>query len=115
MTVTFSGYLPATETFTVAAGEIAARDINLTSAAAAGPATKDGKVQLAAFTVSSEREGNATHVRRAWAVLVSRASGESPCGLGLGVQTEGFVDRSNRFVGLSWVDGHRDLNLGSSD
>ncbi len=60
--VTFTGYNTITETFTVSAGQIAVRDLNLTSAAAV-PTTKDGVVQLAAFTVSSEREGNAKAIQ----------------------------------------------------
>ena len=56
--VTYTGYNSVSESFTVTAGQIATREINLTSAAA-GPARKDGVVQLSAFTVSSEREGNA--------------------------------------------------------
>ncbi len=63
ITVTFSGYAPATESFTVVAGQAAVREINLTSAGAAAPPSKDGKVQLQAFTVSSEREGNAKAVQ----------------------------------------------------
>ncbi len=63
ITVAFSGYTPVTESFTVGAGQTAVREINLTSAAAPAPVTKDGKVQLAAFTVSSEREGNAKAVQ----------------------------------------------------
>jgi TonB-dependent receptor len=63
ITVTFSGYLPATESFNVAAGQTVVREITLTSAATSAPPVKDGKVQLAAFTVSSEREGNAKAVQ----------------------------------------------------
>ena len=63
ITVNFSGYTPATESFAVVAGQTAVREINLTSAAATPPAVKDGKVQLQAFTVSSEREGNAKAVQ----------------------------------------------------
>jgi TonB-dependent receptor len=59
VTVNFTGYNPAKETFTVTPGQTAVREINLTSTAAAPAATKDGVVQLSAFTVSSEREGNA--------------------------------------------------------
>jgi len=62
ITVTFTGYNTAKETFTVTAGQTAVREINLTSAAAA-PATKDGVVQLTAYTVSSEREGNAKAIQ----------------------------------------------------
>ncbi len=61
ITVTFSGYTPATESFTVSASQTAVREINLTSAVTS--AAKDGTVQLAAFTVSSEREGNAKAVQ----------------------------------------------------
>ena len=55
--ITFTGYNPVRETFTVTAGQTAVREIILTSTAAA-PATKDGIVRLDAFTVSTEREGN---------------------------------------------------------
>ncbi len=58
--VSYSGYVPARDAFTVTAGQIAAREINLTSTAASPPAAgRDGVVQLSAFTVSTEREGNA--------------------------------------------------------
>ena len=63
VTVTFSGYTPATESFTVSPGLPAVREIILTSAASPASLTKDGKVQLQAFTVSSEREGNAKAVQ----------------------------------------------------
>ena len=76
ITVAFSGYTPATESFTVSAGQTAVREIVLTSAAAA-PTVKDGKVQLQAFTVSSEREGNAKAVqaqRRSMDIISSVSS-----------------------------------------
>ena len=63
ITVTFSGYTPATESFNVSAGQTTVREINLTSAAASTTAIQGGTVQLAAFTVSSEREGNAKAVQ----------------------------------------------------
>jgi len=63
VTVTFSGYPPATDTITLAAGQTAVREINLTPATTAAPKVKDGRVQLQAFTVSSEREGNAKAVQ----------------------------------------------------
>jgi TonB-dependent receptor len=63
ITVTFLGYNTLNETFTVSAGQTAVRELNLTSAAAAPAVTKDGVVQLAAFTVSSEREGNAKAIQ----------------------------------------------------
>lgn len=56
VTVSFTGYNQAKEAFTVTAGQTAVREINLTSTAAGE--SKDGVVQLSAFTVSSEREGN---------------------------------------------------------
>ena len=59
VTVTFTGYNSATETFAVAAGQTAVREITLVSAASAPAAGKDGVVTLQAFTVATEREGNA--------------------------------------------------------
>ncbi len=60
LTVTYIGYNTVTETFTVTAGQTAVREINLTSTAGnAGTAGPGGIVELQAFTVSSEREGNA--------------------------------------------------------
>ncbi len=58
--VTYSGYDTVKQTFTVSAGAIAAREINLVSSATSAPAAgKDGILKLQAFTVSTEREGNA--------------------------------------------------------
>ena len=61
ITVTYTGYITLNESFTVTAGQPAVREVNLISASAA-PVTggaKNGEVlQLAAFSVSSEREGN---------------------------------------------------------
>ena len=56
--VTYTGYNTVKETFTVGAGQTAVREINLTSTADA-PKSREGVVRLEAFTVSSEREGNA--------------------------------------------------------
>ncbi len=58
ITVTYTGYNTARETFTVTSGQTATREINLTSTADSS-AANNGVVQLSAFTVSSEREGNA--------------------------------------------------------
>jgi TonB-dependent receptor len=58
VSVAFSGYTTVKESFTVSAGQVAVREINLVSTEAAAPTTKSGIVQLAAFTVDSEREGN---------------------------------------------------------
>jgi iron complex outermembrane recepter protein len=58
--VSFAGYTPVNQTFSVAAGQVAVREIDLLSAATAPPVkASDGTVRLQAFTVSSEREGNA--------------------------------------------------------
>jgi hypothetical protein len=62
ITVTYSGYTSVTETFTVTAGETAVREISLTSGAARPADAKEGVIQLQAFTVSSEREGNSKAV-----------------------------------------------------
>jgi TonB-dependent receptor len=57
ITVTYTGYNTAKESFTVSAGQPAVREINLSSTAAAS--RREGEVvKLAAFSVSSEREGN---------------------------------------------------------
>ncbi len=57
LTVTYIGYNTVNETFTVTAGQTAVREINITSTAAS--TGQGGIVELQAFTVSSEREGNA--------------------------------------------------------
>jgi TonB-dependent receptor len=56
VSVSFTGYDTAKDTFSVTPGQIAVREINLVSPAAGQ--TKDGVVQLQAFTVASQREGN---------------------------------------------------------
>jgi len=76
VSVTFVGYNTAKETFRVAPGQTAVREINLMSAAAT-TAGKDGVVQLQAFTVSSEREGNAKAIqaqRREMNIITSVSS-----------------------------------------
>ena len=61
ITVNYSGYNSVKESFTVTAGQPAVREINLTSTE--GAPHKEGEViQLAAFTVESEREGNSKAV-----------------------------------------------------
>ncbi|MEY2880615.1 MAG: hypothetical protein RLZZ15_2995 [Verrucomicrobiota bacterium] len=79
VTVSYSGYEPLRDTFRVTAGDTAVRDLNLTSTAAApAPASgKGGPLQLSAFTVSSEREGNSKAVaaqRRSMDITTSVAS-----------------------------------------
>jgi len=60
VTITYTGYNSATESFTVASGQVATREINLTSTAdTPGTTGSSGLVKLQAFTVSTEREGNA--------------------------------------------------------
>ena len=76
ITVNYTGYNTVKETFTVAAGQTAVREIRLTSTAA-GAAAGGGVVQLQAFTVSSEREGNAKAImaqRRSMSITTSVAS-----------------------------------------
>ena len=73
--VTYSGYNSVREIFVVTAGQMAVREINLTSTA--GPAKKEGAIQLSAYTVSSEREGNSKAVaaqRRNMDITTSVAS-----------------------------------------
>ncbi len=61
ITVNYSGYNSVKESFTVTAGQPAVREINLTSTEVA--TRKEGEVvQLAAFSVESEREGNSKAV-----------------------------------------------------
>lgn len=57
LSVGFTGYTTAKETLNIGAGETAVREISLTSSAAA-PKMAGEVLQLSAFTVSSEREGN---------------------------------------------------------
>lgn len=74
ITVTYTGYSTATETLNVTAGQVATREINLTSTEAAA---QSGVVQLQAFTVSSEREGNSKAImdqRRNMNITTSVAS-----------------------------------------
>ena len=56
--VAFTGYTTAKDAFTVTAGQPAVREITLVSTDSAPPTTKNGIVQMQAFTVDSEREGN---------------------------------------------------------
>lgn len=64
ISITYTGYTTVHETFTVTAGEPAVREINIVSTAATAPTTnKDGVVQLQAFTVASEREGNSKAIQ----------------------------------------------------
>jgi hypothetical protein len=63
ITVLFTGYTTVKDSFTVTAGQAAVREINLVSSAAAPAPNKDGVIQLTAFTVASEREGNAKAIQ----------------------------------------------------
>jgi len=76
VTVTFTGYTTVKDTFTVTAGQTAQRDVNLTSTAVAAPKQGD-VIQMSAFTVSSEREGNSKAImaqRRSMSITTSVAS-----------------------------------------
>jgi TonB-dependent receptor len=79
LTVSYTGYETAREVVTVTAGQTATREINLAAIGAAAPAKSgSGEVlQLAAFTVSSDREGNAKAIaeqRRNMNIVTSVAS-----------------------------------------
>jgi iron complex outermembrane recepter protein len=62
ISVTYTGYNPVKESFTVTPGQSAVREINLISSEAP-TVNKEGVVQLQAFTVASEREGNAKAIQ----------------------------------------------------
>ncbi|MEO7414028.1 MAG: TonB-dependent receptor [Opitutaceae bacterium] len=65
ISVLYSGYTTANETFTVTAGQPAVREINLTSTAGATTETpgKDGVLKMDAYTVQTAREGNAKAIQ----------------------------------------------------
>ncbi|MEO7796777.1 MAG: TonB-dependent receptor, partial [Opitutaceae bacterium] len=56
LAVTYTGYNPMKETFTVTPGQATVREINLASTA--GTMNRQGAIQLDTVNVSSEREGN---------------------------------------------------------
>jgi iron complex outermembrane receptor protein len=76
--ITFTGYKSVTETFQVTGGQTAVREINLVSTEMAqAPPGKTGPVQLQAFTVSTEREGNSKAImeqRRSMDIMTSVSS-----------------------------------------
>jgi iron complex outermembrane recepter protein len=75
VTVTYTGYNTARETFVVAPGQIASREINLISTQL--DRSGEGVIRLQAFTVSSEREGNSKAImeqRRNMNITTSVAS-----------------------------------------
>jgi TonB-dependent receptor len=78
VTITYTGYNTVNETVSVTAGQTATREINLVSTQAGTPAASSGGVvQLQAFTVSTEREGNAKAImeqRRNMNITTSIAS-----------------------------------------
>ncbi len=78
VTITYTGYNTVNETVQVSAGQIAVREINLVSTQAGpAPARAGEVVQLQAFTVSTEREGNAKAImdqRRNMNITTSVAS-----------------------------------------
>lgn len=76
LAISYSGYNAVRETFNVAAGAPAVREINLTSTARGNPAGGDA-LRLDPFMVSSEREGNSKAVaaqRRNMDIMTSVAS-----------------------------------------
>jgi iron complex outermembrane recepter protein len=114
VTVNYTGYVTATEPLNVSAGQIATREINLTSAAAGARAGET--VKLDVFTVSSEREGNAKAImaqRRNMNITTSVASDI------FGDVSEGNVGEFLKFlpgVDLEYVDAEtRGPRLGGLD
>ncbi|MSU53670.1 MAG: hypothetical protein EXS41_09830 [Opitutaceae bacterium] len=76
ITVAFTGYEMVRDSFTVAAGQAAVREISLVSTAAA-PRKVGDVIQLDAFNVSTEREGNAKAImaqRRSMDIITSVSS-----------------------------------------
>ena len=59
VSITYTGYETQTVTFNVVAGQTATKEISIYSTATAKKATDDGTIMLEAFTVNTEREGNA--------------------------------------------------------
>ncbi len=78
ISVTYTGYNPVKEAFTVTGGQSSVRDINLTSTAGVPAAAgKDGVLEMQTFTVSSEREGNSKAIqaqRRSMSITTMVAS-----------------------------------------
>ncbi|MFM8617672.1 MAG: TonB-dependent receptor domain-containing protein [Opitutaceae bacterium] len=78
ITVNFAGYNTVKDSFTVTAGQVATREINLTSTSAAPAGTsKDGVLKMEAFSVSSAREGNSKAImaqRRDMNIITSVSS-----------------------------------------
>lgn len=117
LTVNYTGYTAAPDTFTVTAGQIATREINLTSTLAApGKSTTDEPLKLSAFVVSNEREGNAKAImdqRRNMNISTSVASDT------FGDVTEGNVGEFLKFipgVDVDYVDGvSRGPRIGGMD
>ncbi|MCX6955177.1 MAG: TonB-dependent receptor, partial [Verrucomicrobia bacterium] len=118
LTVTYTGYTAPADTFTVSAGQTAVREINLTSTGApvAGKGTTDEPLQLQAFIVSNEREGNAKAImdqRRNMNISTSVAADT------FGDVTEGNVGEFLKFipgVDVEYVDGiSRGPRIGGMD
>lgn len=105
LTVTYTGYTAPPDTFTVTAGQTAVREITVTSTLAGGKGTTDEPLQLQAFIVSNEREGNAKAImeqRRNMNISTSVAADT------FGDVTEGNVGEFLKFlpgVDVEYVDG----------
>ncbi len=111
LTVTYTGYTAAPDTFTVTAGQTAVREISIASTLAPGAASATGKgttdepLKLQAFIVSNEREGNAKAImeqRRNMNISTSVAADT------FGDVTEGNVGEFLKFlpgVEVEYVDG----------
>lgn len=62
VSVSYTGYAKSTQSVTVTAGQTTTRDLELAAAGAPKPGPGDGTIQLGAFVVSSEVEGNAKQI-----------------------------------------------------
>ncbi|MGH7946311.1 MAG: carboxypeptidase regulatory-like domain-containing protein, partial [Opitutaceae bacterium] len=115
ISLTYTGYNPVTETFTVTDGQPAVREINLTSTAGTA-ATKGGVVQLQVYTVSTEREGNAKAIMEQRRNLDITTSVSSDI---FGDVTDGNVGEFLKYlpgVDLDYVESEaRGLRLGGMD
>ncbi|MSU67113.1 MAG: TonB-dependent receptor [Opitutaceae bacterium] len=106
LTVTYTGYTAAPDTFNVSGGQTAVREIVIASTlTAAGKGATDEPLKLSAFVVSHEREGNAKAImeqRRNMNISTSVAADT------FGDVTEGNVGEFLKYlpgVEVEYVDG----------
>ena len=116
LSVFYTGYNVSKETFTVTAGQTAAREIDLVSDAPKNRKVVGDRVQLQEFVVSSEREGNAKAImsqRRNMNISTSVASDV------FGDSTDGNVGEFLKFlpgIDLDYVESEtRGPRIGGMD